>query len=195
MELDCGEETRSDDEGYAAHDYIKGYDSNEPLSKKRARTEQCDDNDEIQEVFPDTQCQQSEDIKPLVPVKDEPMDIDMPKLKPHALSPPLLATKGRPKAGNYELATRQILLTAIEIYCAILLTEIPFPTSSQEIDWAKGAWQMACQHHSSNIDHDATLLKLVCSPDVFFQTLIYVDRSWHEPATYVVSSSPRLGLL
>ncbi|KAI5983668.1 hypothetical protein EDD15DRAFT_2139840, partial [Pisolithus albus] len=56
---------------------------------------------------------------------------------------------------------RAILETAIEIYCAILLTENPFPTSVQEVDWAKKAWSLACQHHSTKLAHDGGILRLI----------------------------------
>ncbi|KAI6116545.1 hypothetical protein EDD16DRAFT_1708415 [Pisolithus croceorrhizus] len=70
-------------------------------------------------------------------------------------------SKGRPKAANYESDVRAILETAIEIYCVILLTENPFPTSVQEVDWVKKAWSLACQHHSTKLTHDGGILKLI----------------------------------
>lgn len=181
-----------DDPGYASRGDVHSY-------KKRTRMVQHEDNDEMQEAEPDTECQQAKVVGPLVPIKDEARDADVPLSSPTppALSPsPLsLTAKGRPKAGDYDLATRQVLLTAIGVYCAILLTETPFPTSSQEIEWAKAAWQMARQHHDSKVDHDITLLKLVCHYCAFLQMLTRENRSWHEPATYVGNSSPGLGLL
>ncbi|KAI5990446.1 hypothetical protein EDD15DRAFT_2369863 [Pisolithus albus] len=71
------------------------------------------------------------------------------------------ANKGRPKAADYDSDVRAVLETAIEIYCAILLTENPFPTSVQEVDWAKNAWSLAGHHHDIKLSHDGGILKLV----------------------------------
>ncbi|KAI6016623.1 hypothetical protein PISMIDRAFT_116936, partial [Pisolithus microcarpus 441] len=54
-----------------------------------------------------------------------------------------------------------VLETAIEIYCAILLMENPFPSSVQEVDWAKKAWTLACHHHNIKLTNDAGILKLI----------------------------------
>ncbi|KAI5981381.1 hypothetical protein EDD15DRAFT_2137284, partial [Pisolithus albus] len=67
----------------------------------------------------------------------------------------------RPRAADYELDVRAVLETAIEIYCAILLMENPFPTSSQEVDWAKKAWTLAAHHHNTKLAHDGGILKLI----------------------------------
>ncbi|KAI6102813.1 hypothetical protein F5141DRAFT_1217343 [Pisolithus sp. B1] len=70
-------------------------------------------------------------------------------------------SKGWLKAANYESDVQAILKTAIEIYCVILLTENPFPTSVQEVDWAKKAWTLACHHHNTKLAHDGGILKLI----------------------------------
>ncbi|KIK26764.1 hypothetical protein PISMIDRAFT_94290 [Pisolithus microcarpus 441] len=70
-------------------------------------------------------------------------------------------TKGRPKAADYDSDVRAVLETAIEIYCAILLMENPFPSSVQEVDWAKKAWTLACHHHNIKLTNDARILKLI----------------------------------
>ncbi|KAI6096075.1 hypothetical protein EDD16DRAFT_1528264 [Pisolithus croceorrhizus] len=69
--------------------------------------------------------------------------------------------KGWLKAADYDLDVHAILKTAIEIYCAILLMENPFPTSIQEVDWAKNAWSLAGNHHNIKLTHDGGILKLV----------------------------------
>ncbi|KAG8214246.1 hypothetical protein J3R82DRAFT_11054 [Butyriboletus roseoflavus] len=132
----------------------KGYDLDELVSKKHARcTLQYDsdlkDNDETDEALSDMEHQQVEEVKIHGPVKDESMDVNMPapKLPALGLQP---ATTGS-----------EILETAIEVYCAILLTETPFPTATQEVEWAKAAWEIAHQHHDSNLAHDITVLKLI----------------------------------
>ncbi|KIK11256.1 hypothetical protein PISMIDRAFT_123020 [Pisolithus microcarpus 441] len=73
------------------------------------------------------------------------------------------ANKGRPKVADYDSDVRAVLETAIEIYCAILLMENPFPTSVQEVDWAKNAWSLAGHHHNIKLSHDGGILKLVSS--------------------------------
>ncbi|KAI6017732.1 hypothetical protein PISMIDRAFT_14852 [Pisolithus microcarpus 441] len=69
--------------------------------------------------------------------------------------------KGWPKAADYKLDVHTILETAIEIYCAILLMENPFPTSIQEVEWAKKAWTLAGHHHNTKLTHDGGILKLI----------------------------------
>ncbi|KAI6023529.1 hypothetical protein PISMIDRAFT_114802, partial [Pisolithus microcarpus 441] len=54
-----------------------------------------------------------------------------------------------------------ILKTAIEIYCAMLLMENPFPTSVHKVGWAKKAWTQACHHHNNKLAHDGGILKLI----------------------------------
>ncbi|KAI6016998.1 hypothetical protein BKA83DRAFT_96632 [Pisolithus microcarpus] len=71
------------------------------------------------------------------------------------------ANKGRPKVADYDSDVRAVLETAIEIYCAILLMENPFPTSVQEVDWAKNAWSLAGHHHNIKLSHDGGILKLI----------------------------------
>ena len=70
-------------------------------------------------------------------------------------------SKGRPKAGDYDAPTRQVLETAIELYHVLLLTETPFPTAQQEAEWAIGVWDMACEHHNAKTSDDTALMKLV----------------------------------
>ncbi|KAF8129556.1 hypothetical protein EV363DRAFT_1168749 [Boletus edulis] len=80
-----------------------------------------------------------------------------PQSQPASLShnaPGCEKTKNRPKAGDYDAATRWILETAIEFYHVLLLSEDPFPESHVETDWAKGAWDMSCQYYKST---DASL--------------------------------------
>lgn len=70
--------------------------------------------------------------------------------------------KNRPKAGDYDPATRQILETAIEFYHALLLSENPFPESHVKKDWAIGAWDMSCQYYKSmDVNLDPALMWLV----------------------------------
>lgn len=93
-----------------------------------------------------------------MPIKKEEMD-----LSPCTMVGNLVNTmhKGWPKASDYPSGVRAILDTAIEIYCAVLLTKNPFPTTAKENDWAKGAWTLACGHHKKSVMYDIGLLKLV----------------------------------
>ncbi|KAI6024221.1 hypothetical protein EDC04DRAFT_2606585 [Pisolithus marmoratus] len=71
------------------------------------------------------------------------------------------AKKGQLKAADYDSDVCAVLKTAIEIYCTILLMENLFPTSVQEVDWAKNAWSLAGHHHNIKLTHDGGILKLI----------------------------------
>ncbi|KAH7904076.1 hypothetical protein BJ138DRAFT_965792, partial [Hygrophoropsis aurantiaca] len=68
---------------------------------------------------------------------------------------------GRPKAGDYDEPVREVLGTAIELFRATLLSENPFPSSSQELEWAKSAWREACDVLSVRISPTGEVLKLI----------------------------------
>ena len=104
------------------------------------------------------------------------------------------ATKGRPKAGDYDIATRSILQTAIEIYCAMLLNDDPFPSTVKELEWAKGAWARACLHHAVQLEHDATLLKLVSALCLFRVRSQFCHRLLYEVPIFEINSRRRLAL-
>lgn len=72
-----------------------------------------------------------------------------------------LGGKTRAKAADYDVGTRSIIQTAIEIYCALLLSNDPYAPHSKEVEWAKSAWDLACRHHEVDHPCDTTLLKLV----------------------------------
>lgn len=72
-----------------------------------------------------------------------------------------LGNKPRAKAGDYDLGTRAIIQTAIEIYCALLLKNDPYAQPVKELRWAELAWEDACKHHGVNKPHDLIILKLV----------------------------------
>lgn len=71
-----------------------------------------------------------------------------------------LTGNSRPKATDYDAATRRILDTAIEFYHADLLRLIPFPQPHTELKWAKDAWSMSCDFYGTTIKHDPNILKL-----------------------------------
>ncbi|KAI5987800.1 hypothetical protein EDC04DRAFT_2614668 [Pisolithus marmoratus] len=72
---------------------------------------------------------------------------------------------------------------AIEIYYAILLTENPFPTSVQEVDWAKKAWTLACHHHNTKLTHDGGILKLIMAWSM------HIHRQFKSKAHPIVATS------
>ncbi|KAG6375556.1 hypothetical protein JVT61DRAFT_3120 [Boletus reticuloceps] len=69
--------------------------------------------------------------------------------------------KTRAKAADYDIGTRSIIQTAIGLYCATLLSNDPYAPPVKELEWAKAAWGLACDHHEVKIPHDAVVLKLV----------------------------------
>lgn len=66
----------------------------------------------------------------------------------------------RPRAANYDAATRRVLDVAIEFYHADMLREMPFPPPHMEIQWAKAAWTASCDYYGTCVEHDPVLLKL-----------------------------------
>ncbi|KAF8121876.1 hypothetical protein EV363DRAFT_1405391 [Boletus edulis] len=69
--------------------------------------------------------------------------------------------RGRPKAADYDMETRAILQTAIQVYCSTLLTQNPYPSAVQGEQWAVSAWKIARMHHTLDKDHTTCLMKLV----------------------------------
>ncbi|KAF8431622.1 hypothetical protein L210DRAFT_3415747 [Boletus edulis BED1] len=70
-------------------------------------------------------------------------------------------SKTRAKAADYDIGTRSIIQTAIGIYCATLLSNDPYAPPVKELEWAKAAWGLACDHHEVKTPHDAVVLKLI----------------------------------
>ena len=155
--------------------------SDQPKPRKRAHV-LFSDGDEMDGAFADA----LEHVQTTVKVEAHQADAvhdDKPSSKPTTLSHVNLqlmpagtsgigpGSKGRPKAGDYDAPTRQVLETAIELYHALLLTKTPFPTAQQEAEWAIGVWDMACEHHNAKTPHDTALMKLVC------------DFSWNRECT------------
>ena len=50
---------------------------------------------------------------------------------------------GRPKAADYEVAAREVILSAANIYRAFLASQGAFPTSSEELELVKRSWKRA----------------------------------------------------
>lgn len=92
----------------------------------------------------------------------------VPPTKPTALSRNMTgskqttATKNRPKAANYDAATRRIIETAIEFYHALLLTENPFPDSHDELDWVRDAWDASRIYYKlPDAELESSIIKIV----------------------------------
>ena len=50
---------------------------------------------------------------------------------------------GHPKAVDYEVAARGVILSAANIYRTLLATQGGFPTSSEELEFIKRSWKRA----------------------------------------------------
>lgn len=64
----------------------------------------------------------------------------------------------RPKAADYEVAAREVILSAANTYRALLASQGAFPTSSEELDLVKKSWKRA----HDNIDMNPMAL----TPDI-----------------------------
>lgn len=156
--------------GEAGDSHCHGDDSSEdPTPRKRTRRAiVLSDNDEEKGGVPNVK---SEDFTGdpsalslgvlTIDVASSQAVAQAPTTRSEVAAPLKAETKGRPKAGDYDTATRSILQTAIEIYCAILLNDNLFPSGLKELEWAQGVWTLACSHHAVQVEHDASLLKLV----------------------------------
>ena len=65
---------------------------------------------------------------------------------------------GCPKAGDYEVAAREVILSAANYYRALLTSQGAFPTSLEELDLVKRSWKRA------NDDTEMNLIAL--TPDI-----------------------------
>ena len=50
---------------------------------------------------------------------------------------------GHPKAADYEVAAREVILSAVNIYHSLLATQGGFPMSSEELEFIKRSWKRA----------------------------------------------------
>ena len=48
---------------------------------------------------------------------------------------------GRPKAGDYDSSTREVILSAANTYRALLVSQGAFPTSSEDLELVKRSWK------------------------------------------------------
>jgi hypothetical protein len=66
---------------------------------------------------------------------------------------------GRPKAADYEVAAKEVILSAANTYRAFLASQGGFPTSSEELELVKRSWKRA--HDDSEMDQMMAL-----TPDI-----------------------------
>jgi hypothetical protein len=74
----------------------------------------------------------------------------------------ITASRGKPKAGDFDPATQALLKVVIACYRGHLCGENPYPEPMVALTWAKLAWNQACRLCESHIQYTAELLKLVC---------------------------------
>jgi hypothetical protein len=65
---------------------------------------------------------------------------------------------GRPKAGDYEVAAREVILSAANYYRALLTSQGAFPTSSEELELVKRSWKRA--------NDDSEMIPIALTPDI-----------------------------
>ncbi|KAI9457172.1 hypothetical protein HD554DRAFT_2042413 [Boletus coccyginus] len=145
----------------------------QPLPRKRVYCVIKSDDDK-----PSVDAKVTAEIKPTVIRPGKHQVTDIPGLsvgRLRAVMPPTQSTalnhdggkspaggpKPHPRAGDYNGPTCHTLDTAIEFYHAILLTEIPFPQSHVEVEWAKSAWDLSCQfYYGTDTKYNPDILKL-----------------------------------
>ena len=57
---------------------------------------------------------------------------------------------GHPKAGDYEVAAREVILSAANYYRALLTSQGAFPTSLEELELVKRSWKRANEDTEMN---------------------------------------------
>jgi hypothetical protein len=65
---------------------------------------------------------------------------------------------GRPKAADYEVAAREVILSAANTYRALLASKGAFPTSSEELDLVKQSWK--------RVNDDSGMSPMALTPDI-----------------------------
>jgi hypothetical protein len=68
---------------------------------------------------------------------------------------------GRPKAADYESAAKEVILSAANLYRVLLVSQIAFPTSSEELDLVKSAWKRANEDNETEIELTPDILRIV----------------------------------
>jgi hypothetical protein len=73
------------------------------------------------------------------------------------------ANSGRPKAADYESATKEIILSAANLYRVLLVSRSAFPSSSEELDLVKSAWKQANEDNKTDIELTPDIMMIVSS--------------------------------
>ena len=98
----------------------------------------------------------------------------------------------RPKAADYDTATRRILNTAINLYHVLLLTDNPFPDVQVELEFAKEAWDLSCEYYQSkSLSLDAGLISVVGDVREFDTTYLMLCRLLHVARASVGNSKQK----
>jgi hypothetical protein len=74
----------------------------------------------------------------------------------------LYESQGRPKAKDYDDVTQEVLTVAIAIYRCLICTDTPYPDHSQELEFVKIGWRIACKKMEVKLEMTPELVKMVC---------------------------------
>jgi hypothetical protein len=77
----------------------------------------------------------------------------------------------KPRAGDYEVAVKKVLGRAIPRYRGYLSTYSPYPSTMEEIRWAKKSWNDACEDCEVQVAPNNEIIKLVSDSDLVYVTL------------------------
>lgn len=68
----------------------------------------------------------------------------------------------RPKAGDYDEITQEVLAVANTVYRCLVVAENPFPDPASTIRMAQRAWKLAREKTGVNVALTQRLIKIVC---------------------------------
>jgi hypothetical protein len=75
-----------------------------------------------------------------------------------AKAPKFNKTAGRPKAADYDLVAKEVILSAANTYRALLASQGAFPTSLEELELVKRSWK--------RVNDDSKLTPMTLTPDI-----------------------------
>jgi hypothetical protein len=84
--------------------------------------------------------------------EDEVIEVHVSK------APKINKTAGRPKAADYDLVAKEVILSAANTYRALLASQGAFPTSSEELELVKRSWK--------RVNDDSKLTPMTLTPDI-----------------------------
>ena len=109
-------------------------------SRKQTRHVDVMSNDVPREDVPMVEAVQPLQGTPRTPSQTKPMATGTSKGTPTPVSRP---KHGKPKLADFDNQASMVVMTANEIFRALLLSEDPFPDESKQLMWIKGAWTLA----------------------------------------------------